>query len=124
MKQIDRPKFSDLLNKLKEQSRESKEKFKVLRERRDENNEKFRNNMKKSYSDIEKWREDLKQITNPFGKKCPKCDSKNLNKVKPSLMQKALPGSAFLLFGPIGLLAKQPKTLNVCRDCGFSWEDR
>ncbi|KKR49643.1 MAG: hypothetical protein UT84_C0022G0006 [Candidatus Curtissbacteria bacterium GW2011_GWA1_40_16] len=59
-----------------------------------------------------------------FSKKCPRCDSTNLNKVKPSLMKQALPGSAFLLFGPLGLLAKQPKTLNVCRNCGFSWEDR
>jgi len=59
-----------------------------------------------------------------IGKKCPRCDSKKLKMVKPSLMKRAFPGSAFLLFGPIGLLAKQPKTLNVCRDCGFSWEDR
>jgi hypothetical protein len=57
-------------------------------------------------------------------KQCPKCDSREVKQVKPSSMQKALPGSLFFLFGPIGLLAKQSKTLNVCRVCGFSWEDR
>jgi hypothetical protein len=59
-----------------------------------------------------------------FKKQCPKCDSRAIKQVKPGSMQKALPGSLFFLFGPIGLLAKQSKTLNVCRDCGFSWEDR
>jgi ribosomal protein L40E len=57
-------------------------------------------------------------------KKCPKCDSKNLNKVKPSLSKRAKRGSMFLLVGPLALMMKEPKTLNVCRDCGFSWEDR
>ena len=60
-----------------------------------------------------------------FGKnKCPKCNSKNLNKVKASLMKKAQKGSLFLLLGPLALLTKSPKDLNVCKDCGFSWEDR
>lgn len=57
-------------------------------------------------------------------KQCPKCDSREIKQVKPGSMQKALPGSLFFLFGPIGLLAKQSKILNVCRGCGFSWEDR
>ncbi len=57
--------------------------------------------------------------------KCPRCNSTNLNVVKPSSNSKALPGSMFLLFGPLGLAgAKIPKNLNVCRECGFSWEDR
>lgn len=57
-----------------------------------------------------------------FGKKkCPKCDSTNLNKVKPSLWTKFwdLQWQAWT-FG----IRKPSKTLNVCRDCGFSWEDR
>jgi hypothetical protein len=65
-----------------------------------------------------------KPVKFSWGKKCPKCDGQNLNKVKPSLMKKATRGSAFLLFGPLALAMKDPKTLNVCRDCGFSWEDR
>lgn len=55
-----------------------------------------------------------------FKKKCPKCDSENLNKVKPGLWSKYMAASTILWFGA----GKQPKTLNVCRDCGFSWEDR
>lgn len=45
-------------------------------------------------------------------KKCPRCDSKNINKVKPSARS--------MLMRPIWL---QPKTLFVCRDCGFDWKD-
>jgi predicted Zn-ribbon and HTH transcriptional regulator len=59
-----------------------------------------------------------------FGKKCPKCDSHNIKVVKPGLMRRAQKGSAFLVFGPLALLMKDPKNLNVCRKCGFSWEDR
>jgi hypothetical protein len=51
------------------------------------------------------------------GKKCPKCDSKKIKEVKPSLWRKAEAASFFNLGG-------KPRTLNVCRDCGFSWEDR
>ena len=54
-----------------------------------------------------------------FRKKCPKCDSKKIKKVKPGLWSKYMAAST-MLFGA----GKQPKTLNVCRDCGFSWEDR
>jgi len=39
-------------------------------------------------------------------------------------MKKAQKGSLFLLLGPLALLTKSPKDLNVCKDCGFSWEDR
>lgn len=66
----------------------------------------------------------LKKAANLSKKQCPKCDSFNIKTVKPSLMKQAFPGSAFLLFGPIGLLAKKPESLNVCRDCSFSWTDR
>jgi len=59
-----------------------------------------------------------------FSLKCPRCDKKNINKVKPSLFEKAKRGSAFMLAGPFALGMKEPKTLNVCKDCGFSWEDR
>lgn len=59
-----------------------------------------------------------------FGTKCPKCGKKNINKVKPTMWQKAKRGSAFMLMGPFALMMKEPKTLNVCKDCGFSWEDR
>lgn len=67
-----------------------------------------------------------------FKKRCPKCDSKNIKKVKASLIKKATPASlaaaGCILLGPVGLLAgllgRPKKPLNVCRDCGFSWEDR
>lgn len=60
-----------------------------------------------------------------FGKKkCPKCDSVNLNKVKQGLFSQAGRASVALLFFPFSLLFKEQKPLNVCRDCGFSWEDR
>lgn len=55
-----------------------------------------------------------------FKKKCPKCDSTNLNKVKPGFWSKYMAASTMLWLGA----GKQPKTLNVCRDCSFSWEDR
>ena len=66
----------------------------------------------------------LKIISRSKAKQCPRCDSTNLKMVKPGLMQKATKGSAFLLFGAFALGMKEPKNLNVCRDCGFSWEDR
>lgn len=59
-----------------------------------------------------------------FKKKCPKCDSTNLNKVKPSLWRKWQEASTKVVFFPFSLMRKEAKTLNVCRDCGFSWEDR
>lgn len=46
--------------------------------------------------------------------KCLRCGSKKLNKDKPSSWQHTM--SVFLGY--------KSKTLNVCRDCGFSWEDR
>lgn len=69
----------------------------------------------------------LKIIFMPFRKKkkqCPKCDSFNLKEVKPTSSEKALPLSLAFLIGPLGLLYPRAKTLNVCRDCGFSWEQR
>lgn len=52
-----------------------------------------------------------------FKTKCPRCGKKNINKVKPSLWRKAEAAAMFNIGG-------KPKTLNVCKDCGFSWEDR
>lgn len=49
--------------------------------------------------------------------KCPKCDSKNLKILKPSDTQKAMDAWGWPF-------KQQRKNLNVCRDCGFSWEDR
>jgi len=53
-------------------------------------------------------------------RECPKCDSMNLKVVKAGrwnhLMQQNV---AMWVPG-----AKISKPLNVCRDCGFSWEDR
>ena len=59
-----------------------------------------------------------------FKKECPACGGKNINSVKPSMMKQAQKGSAFLLLGPLALLMKSPKTLYVCQDCKFSWEER
>jgi len=56
-----------------------------------------------------------------FGKKCPKCNSRKIKVLKPSLYKKWTEASihAFTLG-----LGKLTPNLNVCRDCGFSWEDR
>lgn len=58
-----------------------------------------------------------KNVKSPFSKKCPKCNSTNLNYVKPSSFTKA--SDAYRFF-----FSKPTATLVVCRDCGFSWEDR
>jgi hypothetical protein len=60
---------------------------------------------------------------NTMGKtelKCPRCGSTNLNQVKPGLKDKYMASSTMLFTGA----GKISKTLNVCRDCSFSWEDR
>lgn len=56
-----------------------------------------------------------------FKKKCPKCDSTNLKQVKVSGWKHdaEMTLQAFTLG-----LRKPTPPLNVCRDCGFSWEDR
>lgn len=56
-----------------------------------------------------------------FMKKCPRCDGRNINVVKPSLFKKWTEGSTHLF--TLGL-SRMSRNLNVCRDCGFSWEDR
>jgi hypothetical protein len=53
-------------------------------------------------------------------KKCLRCESKNINVDKPTGWQN---------FNNLTKRAAMPwvkelKNLNVCRDCGFSWEDR
>lgn len=53
--------------------------------------------------------------------KCPRCDSRNIKKVKPGLWRRF----SDLNFEVLTLGIRKPsKTLNVCRDCGFSWENR
>ncbi len=54
--------------------------------------------------------------------KCPRCSNKKINKMKPGWAESAIPGFALLALGPLGLLAGRPKTLFVCKQCGFSWE--
>lgn len=58
-----------------------------------------------------------------FAKKCPRCDSTDLNQVKPG-MGNAVADIGRLAFPLLLLFHKKPKTLNVCKKCGFSWEDR
>lgn len=53
-------------------------------------------------------------------KQCPKCDSENLNTVKPGFFKHLMQEN--IAINVPG--AKISKPLNVCRDCGFSWEDR
>jgi len=57
-----------------------------------------------------------------IGKKCPRCDSKKLKMVKPGFFRRNFidPGLPAWTLG----MMKPAKNLNVCRDCGFSWEDR
>lgn len=59
-----------------------------------------------------------------FSKKCPRCGSKNIGKVEESFGKK-LSRFAFNCIFWIGFLFNRgQKPLNVCRDCGFSWESR
>ncbi len=52
-------------------------------------------------------------------KRCPKCDSKDINIVKKkNWMTSALRGQYFQE------LFNRSKDLYVCRNCGFSWEER
>ncbi len=52
--------------------------------------------------------------------KCPRCEKQNINIVKPDTFKEGLRQIAL---GPLALI-NRPKPLNVCKDCGFSWEDR
>jgi len=54
-----------------------------------------------------------------FKKKCPKCDSKKIKIMKPSLMKRISESMDWTT-----IYRGKTKNLNVCRDCGFSWEDR
>ncbi len=66
----------------------------------------------------------IAKLSEVHGLKCPKCDSTDINSVKPGLMEGASRAS-FALLSPITLLfTKSKKPLRVCRKCGFSWEDR
>lgn len=61
-----------------------------------------------------------------FGKKCIKCGGKQVNVVKEKFLAD-LKRSLFNVMFPIRFFtghAKKSKNLNVCKDCGFSWEDR
>lgn len=65
-----------------------------------------------------RWSAEYRSKLAESGKrKCPRCNSTNLNAVKPSLWRRAEAAALLNLGG-------KPKTLNVCRDCSFSWEDR
>ncbi|MCX6727018.1 MAG: hypothetical protein NTY75_04425 [Candidatus Shapirobacteria bacterium] len=55
-----------------------------------------------------------------FGKKCPKCDSRNVKTVKAGFMKHLMQQNVAIWVPG----AKISKPLNVCRNCGFSWEDR
>lgn len=74
------------------------------------------NKLKTSQAEISKL--------NLFVKKCPRCDSANINTVKSSEMSRAFKDIATLAFPLAALFRKTSKPLNVCRDCGFSWENR
>ncbi len=56
-----------------------------------------------------------------FGKKCPKCNGKNINVVRPNLFTKWVDVSLRL---PTLGIRREAKNLNVCTNCGFSWDDR
>jgi len=104
MKQVDEVTFDDLKIKFKEMFR--KKSFKELFEE-----------AKTMPDDWKQIGSNFPKIVNPFGKKCPKCDSRKIKQVKPTIWRKFMAASV----APWG---HPPKTLNVCRDCGFSWEDR
>lgn len=56
--------------------------------------------------------------------KCPRCDSTNLNTVKVNPI-KDFGRLSLGVMSPITLFFNKPKRpLKVCKQCGFSWEDR
>jgi len=57
---------------------------------------------------------------NLFKKQCPKCDSRNIKTVKAGFIKHLIQQNIAICVPG----AKISKPLNVCRDCGFSWEDR
>lgn len=65
----------------------------------------------------------FKKLAILFKTKCPKCDSTNINIVKKGAFEQ-LGRMGFIIMFPILILFRPKKPLNVCRDCGFSWEDR
>ena len=54
-----------------------------------------------------------------LGKKCPKCDCRNINTIKPSIVKRT-----FEALDWTTIFRGKSKNLNVCRECSFSWEDR
>jgi len=83
--------------------------------------EELQNDYKKIGDDWKSISSQFKKRGTLFGKKCPKCDSKNIKTLKPSFTKKW--GEASVHAFTFGL-GKITPNLNVCRDCGFSWEDR
>ena len=65
-----------------------------------------------------------------FVKKCPRCDGVKINRVKANAISGGLRGigrAGLAIAFPITIFfgrQQKSKPLNVCKDCGFSWEDR
>src|SRR3989344_7160484 len=76
-----------------------------------------------------KFEEDKRKARemNPFAKKCPRCDSTNLNQVKANAISGGLRGigrAGLAIAFPVTIFfgrQQKSKPLNVCKDCGFSW---
>jgi hypothetical protein len=54
-------------------------------------------------------------------KQCPKCDGHNIKTLKTGFWKRYVEAS--MQMWTLGIRKMTPP-LNVCRDCGFSWEDR
>lgn len=63
-------------------------------------------------------------MLNFFGPKCPKCGSRDVNKVEESIFKKLTRLPMYLLFFITIFFIKGQKPLLVCKSCGFSWEKR
>jgi hypothetical protein len=53
-----------------------------------------------------------------FGKKCPKCDKRNVKTLKRGFF------GWMMWYFTHPFWTRPPQPLNVCRECGFDWEDR
>jgi len=61
-----------------------------------------------------------------FKRKCAKCGLKTINIISESFGARLWRITKNIMF-PIRILmsvSRRPKSTNVCRSCGFSWEDR
>ena len=59
-----------------------------------------------------------------FKKKCPKCKSKDLTKIKASFRTQASRVAVIALVPPLALFMGFKKPHFICNECSLEWDDR